>query len=116
MRDDLDRYISIRKKADKRFAQDLLLKAFSVERERPRAVRVATLLRASKAPLVATVSRDLGLPPYSVYQILRMLIERCERLELHVRGTRRDAERNARWILGRVARFYAQGETPHLPL
>ncbi|HEY2591737.1 MAG TPA: putative zinc-binding metallopeptidase [Steroidobacteraceae bacterium] len=106
-----------RRRSDRRgLAQELLLKAFSVERERPRAARVATLLRASKTPLVEAVSRELGLPPYSVYQILRMLIERCERLELYVRGSRRDAERNARWILGRVARFYAQGETPHLAL
>jgi hypothetical protein len=91
-----------RRRSDRRgLAQELLLKAFSVERERP---------------LVEAVSRELGLPPYSVHQILRMLIERCERLELYVRGSRRDAERNARWILGRVARFYAQGETPHLAL
>jgi len=106
-----------RRRSDRRgLAQELLLKAFSAERERPRGVRAATLLRASKTGLVAAVSRELGLPPYSVYQILRMLIERCERLELYVRGSRRDAVRNARWILGRVARFYSQGETPHLPL
>jgi putative zinc-binding metallo-peptidase len=97
-------------------AQQLLLKAFSVERERPRAARAATVLRASKTALVSAVSDELGLPRYSVYQILRMLIERCERLELFVRGSRRDAIRNARWILARVAGFYAQGETPHLPL
>ncbi|MGH8221126.1 MAG: putative zinc-binding metallopeptidase [Steroidobacteraceae bacterium] len=106
-----------RRRSDRRgFAQELLLKAFSVERERPRAVRAGTLLRASRATLVAAVSRELSLPRYSVYQILRMLIERCERLGLYIRGSRRDAERNGRWILGRVARFYAQGETPHLPL
>ena len=106
-----------RRRSDRRgLAQELLLKAFTVERERPRAGRVATLLRREKNPLVEAVSRELGLPSYSVHQILRMLIERCDQLELYVRGSRRDAERNARWILGRVARFYAQGETPHLAL
>ncbi len=106
-----------RRRSDRRgLAQELLLKVFSVERERPRAIRAATLMRGRKSALVAAVSRELGLPRYSVYQILRMLIERCERLGLFVRGSRRDAERNARWILGRVARFYSQGETPHLVL
>ncbi len=97
-------------------AEELLLKVFSVERERPGAIRAATLLRAAKAGLVASASRDLGLERYSVYQILRMLVERCEALKLYVRGSRRDAVRHVRWILGRLARLYAQGETPHLAL
>jgi len=106
-----------RRRSDRRgLAQELLLKVFSVERERADAPRAATLLRARKAELVSSVSRELGLPRYSVYQILRMLIERCEGLALYVRGSRRAAERNARWVLGRLARFYSQGETPHLPL
>jgi hypothetical protein len=106
-----------RRRNDRRgLAQDLLLKAFSVEKERPGAGRAATLLRARKTALIAAVSQELGIERYSVQQILRMLIERCEALELHVRGSRRDAERNARWILGRVARLYSQGETPHLDL
>lgn len=106
-----------RRRSDRRgLAQELLLKIFSVERERAGSPRAATLMRARKSALVGSVSRELGMPRYSVYQILRMLIERCESLELFVRGSRRDAERNARWILGRVARFYSQSETPHLAL
>lgn len=97
-------------------AEELLLKVFSAERERPGAMRAATLLRAAKSGLVASASRQLGLERYSVYQILRMLIERCDALKLHVRGSRRDAVRNVRWILGRIARLYTQGETPHLAL
>ncbi|MGA7825361.1 MAG: hypothetical protein WCA14_14320, partial [Steroidobacteraceae bacterium] len=60
--------------------------------------------------------RELALTPYSVAQILRMLIERSEHLGLYVRGSRRDALRYARWMLGRLAGLYSQGETPHLPL
>lgn len=97
-------------------AQNLLLQVFSVEPERRGALRAATLLRARKVALVAAVSRELGMERYSVYQILRMLIERCDTLDLRLRGSRRSAERNARWVLGRVARFYSQGETPHLDL
>ena len=33
-----------------------------------------------------------------------------------VRGSKREALRNARWVLQRITRFYAQGETPQLPL
>ncbi|MFZ1099368.1 MAG: hypothetical protein WAN26_08180, partial [Steroidobacteraceae bacterium] len=74
------------------------------------------LLRASGRTLTAAVVRELALTPYSVAQILRMLIERSEHLGLYVRGSRRDALRYARWMLGRLAGLYSQGETPHLPL
>ncbi|MGH8228978.1 MAG: putative zinc-binding metallopeptidase [Steroidobacteraceae bacterium] len=106
-----------RRRSDRRgLAEELLLKVFSAERERRGAMRAATLLRASKASLVASAASELGLERYSVFQILRMLVERCEALKLYVHGSRRDALRHVRWILGRVARLYAQGETPHLAL
>ena len=53
---------------------------------------------------------------YSVQQILRIIIERCETLKLYVRGGRRDAVRHSRWMLERLASLYSQGETPLLPL
>lgn len=80
------------------------------------AVRAATLLRAHRNALIASVSRELRLERYSVQQIVRMLIERCESLKLYVRGNRRDAVRSARWLLERLASLYRQGETPHLRL
>jgi len=45
-----------------------------------------------------------------------MIMERCDALKLYVRGNRRDAGRHVRWMLIRLARLYAQGETPHFPL
>jgi hypothetical protein len=51
-----------------------------------------------------------------VQQILRMLIERSEALGLYVRGNKREAVRHSRRMLERITRFYAQGETPQLPL
>ncbi len=97
-------------------AEDLLLKVFRVGAERAGALRAATLLRAQKSELVAAASRELGMERYSVYQIMRMLIDRCDASRLYVRGSGRDAARHVRWIFGRVARLYAQGETPHLSL
>ena len=97
-------------------ADELLRRAFSAERSRRDAPRAATLLRAHLRPLVPAVARGLRLERYSVEQVLRMLIERSERLKLYVYGNRRDALRYSRWMLERLTELYSQGETPHLPL
>jgi hypothetical protein len=97
-------------------AEELLRKLFSGERPRSGAMRAAALLRARKSGIVTSVARELGIERYSVHQILRMLIERCEALRLYVRGSQRAAARHSRWAVTRLARLYAQGETPQLPL
>jgi hypothetical protein len=97
-------------------ADEFLHRLFAPRPMRRGSSRAATLLRANQKSLVAAVSRKLGLERYSVQQIVRMLIERSETLKLYVRGNRRDAVRNARWLLERLAGLYAQGETPHLHL
>jgi hypothetical protein len=97
-------------------ADHLLKKIFTTDLARPGAARAATVLRARKSALVATVSRELGIERYSVYQILRMLIERCDALKLHVRAGRRSARSEVHSMLARLSRLYAQGETPQLPL
>ncbi|HUJ53957.1 MAG TPA: putative zinc-binding metallopeptidase [Steroidobacteraceae bacterium] len=97
-------------------ADELLQRAFTPERLRRGATRAAALLRAHRRRLTGTVARTLGVERYSVEQILRMLIERSERLNLHVRGNCRDALRYSRWMLERLTGLYSQGETPHLPL
>jgi Putative zinc-binding metallo-peptidase len=97
-------------------ADELLRRIFSPERLRKGAVRACALLRAKEKQLTNTVARELAMEPYSVNQILRMLIERCEALKLYVRGNRRDAVGYSRWMLERLASLYSQGETPLLPL
>ena len=97
-------------------ADELLRRAFSPERSRPDAPRAATLLRTALRPLTPAVARALRIERYSVEQVLRMLIERSERLKLYVCGNRRDALRYSRWMLERLTGLYSQGETPHLPL
>jgi hypothetical protein len=97
-------------------ADELLQRAFTPERRRRGALRAATLLRADARRLTGAVARALKVERYSVAQILRMLIERSERLRLHVRGNRRNALRYSRWMLERLTGLYSQGETPHLPL
>jgi hypothetical protein len=97
-------------------ADELLQKVFTRERPLRRRTFAAALLRARKSQLIATVADALGMARYSVEQILRLLIERCDTLKLYVRGSRRDAAYHARWLLERVATAYSQGETPQLLL
>ena len=97
-------------------ADELLQRAFGAERGRKGALRAATLLRTDARRLAGAVARSLRIERYSVEQVLRMLIERSERLRLYVRGNRRDARSYSRWMLERLTGLYAQGETPHLPL
>jgi hypothetical protein len=97
-------------------ADELLRRIFSPERLRKGAARASTMLRAQEKQLTNAVARDLAMEPYSVNQILRMLIERCDALKLYVRGSRRDAVGYSRWMLERLASLYSQGETPQLPL
>ena len=89
---------------------------FSLERPRKDAVRAATLLRAHQRALCVAVSRELGLPRYSVQEIMRTMIDRREALQLYIRGSRRDAVHVSRWLLERLVSLYSQGETPHIPL
>ena len=97
-------------------ADEILKRIFDTQRPRQGATRASSLMRANKNPLVNAVARELVMEPYSLHQILRMLIERSESLKLYVQGSRRDALRHARWMLGRLARLYSQGETPQLRL
>ena len=97
-------------------ADELLQRAFTREPARRGAARAAAVLRAQARPLTGAVARALEVERYSVEQVLRMLIERCTQLQLHVRGNRRDALRYSRWMLERLTGLYSQGATPQLPL
>ena len=78
--------------------------------------RASTFLRAHSLHLVNATMRELDAERYSVEQILRIVVERAEKLRLWVRGSRRDALRHARWMLVYLTRLYAQGESPRLSL
>jgi hypothetical protein len=96
-------------------ADELLRKIFSAERAM-HSMRACTLLRTIKPSVIGAVAAEAGVERYTVLQIHKMVVERSERLKLHVRGSRRDALRHSRWMLLRLTRMYGQGETPHLAL
>ena len=92
----------------------LLERVFTPERLNARARRASTFLRAHSLELVNSTMRELHAERYSVEQILKIAVERAEKLGLWVRGSRRDASRHARWMLVYLTRLYAQGESPRL--
>lgn len=97
-------------------ADVMLGKVFSPERHRRTTPRASSLMRSARNELVDAVVRESGVARYSAFQILRMLIERSEQLRLYPRGSRRDALRNARWVLARLVRLYADSTSPQLRL
>jgi hypothetical protein len=94
----------------------LLDRIFTDEKSAGRDLRAATLLRTHRTALVSSAMRELDTERYCVEQILRMVIERSEKLRLWVRGSQRDALRHARWMIVYLTRLYEQGESPTLAL
>jgi hypothetical protein len=97
-------------------ADELLQRVFTSRPARADVPRAAAFLRGARKSLVAAVVRELGVERYDVWQMLRMAIERSEKLDLHLRGSRRDAQRHARWVIERLLRIYKQIESPHQSL
>ena len=94
----------------------LLERVFIAERNGAKARRASTFLRANEESLIKATLRDTKAARYSVEQILRIAVERADKLGLWVRGSRRDALRAARWMVVYLTRLYAQGESPTLAL
>jgi hypothetical protein len=100
----------------KTVTDQLLERVFTGERPRTHARRASTFLRANTARLVDFALRVRVAERYSIEQILRIAIDRAGKLDLWVRGNRRDALRHARRMLVYLTRLYAQGESPRLSL
>ena len=84
-------------------ADELLLKVFTAaprDRNRPKA---ASVLRELRSPLRRQIVRSGAFSEYLVHQVLRLMIERCESLNLYLRGSRRDLQPNLRWVIARLA-------------
>jgi hypothetical protein len=96
--------------------EHMLERLFMAERPAAHARRASTFLRAHTLGLVNAVMRELPAERYSVEQILRIVIERADKLGLWLRGSQRLALRQARRMLVNLTRLYAQGESPRLSL
>ncbi len=97
-------------------ADELLLKVFTaVPRGRTR-LKAATLLRELRQPLRQQIQRSGAFSEYLVHQVLRLMIERCEALNLYVRGSRRELKSHLLWVIGRLAESYEERRLPRVSL
>jgi hypothetical protein len=97
-------------------ADELLLKVFTaVPRGRTR-LKAATLLRELRQPLRQQIQRSGAFSEYLVHQVLRLMIERCEALNLYVRGPRRELRAHLLWVVGRLAESHEERQLPRVSL
>jgi hypothetical protein len=90
-------------------ADELLLKVFSTA---PR----GRVLRELRNPLRQQVVRSGAFSEYLVHQVLRLMIERCEALNLYVRGSRRPLKGQLLWVIARLAESYEERQLPRVAL
>jgi putative zinc-binding metallo-peptidase len=97
-------------------ADELLLKVFTAApraRGRPKAARV---LREMRHSLRQRILRSGAFSEYLVHQVLRLMIERCEALDLYLRGSRRELKAHLLWVIARLAESYEERQLPRVSL
>jgi hypothetical protein len=97
-------------------ADELLLKVFTaapLRRDRPKA---ASVLREMRTALRQGVLRSGAFSEYLVHQVLRLMIERCESLNLYLRGSRRELKPHLLWLIARLAESYEERQLPRVSL
>jgi hypothetical protein len=97
-------------------ADELLLKIFTTSPKRRTAPKAARILRELRNPLRHQIVRSGAFSEYLVHQVLRLMIERCEALDLYVRGTRRELKGHLLWVIGRLAESYEERQLPRVAL
>ena len=97
-------------------ADELLLKVFTAAprvRGVPKASRV---LRELRNPLRQRIMRSGAFSEYLVHQVLRLMIERCDSLNLYLRGSRRELGAQLLWVIARLAESYEERQLPRVSL
>jgi hypothetical protein len=97
-------------------ADELLLKVFTTVPRNRAAPKAASVLRDMRTDLRQRIQRSGAFSEYLVHQVLRLMIERCEALNLYVRGSRRELKAELLWVVGRLAESYEERKLPRLAL
>jgi hypothetical protein len=97
-------------------ADELLLKVFTAAPRTRRAAKAATVLRELRYPLRQQIVRSGAFSEYLVHQVLRLMIERCEALNLYVRGPRRELKPHLKWVIARLAESHEERQLPRVSL
>jgi hypothetical protein len=97
-------------------ADELLLKVFTnVPRSRA-APKAASVVRELRNPLRQQLVEAGAFSEYLVHQVLRLVVARCEQLDLYVRGPRRELKGHLIWLVGRLAESYEERQLPRVAL
>jgi hypothetical protein len=97
-------------------ADELLLKVFTAAPRNRSSLKAASLLRELRNPLRQQIVRTGAFSEYLVHQVLRLMIERCDSLNLYVRGPRRELKTHLLWAIARLAESYEERQLPRLSL
>jgi Putative zinc-binding metallo-peptidase len=97
-------------------ADELLLKVFITAPRRSNAPKAASVLRELRNPLRQQFVRTGSFSEYLVHQVLRLMIERCEALNLYLRGSRRELKPHLVWVIARLAESYEERQLPRVAL
>jgi Putative zinc-binding metallo-peptidase len=97
-------------------ADELLLKVFTPAPRDRASPKAASVLRELRNPLRQQILRSGPFSEYLVHQVLRLMIERCESLDLHLRGSRRDLRPHLLWVIARLAESYEERRLPRVSL
>ncbi len=97
-------------------ADDLLLKVFTNSPRSRSAVKAATVLRDMRNSLRQQILRSGAFSEYLVHQVLRLMIERCESLNLYLRGPRRELKSHLLWVIARLSESYEERQLPRVAL
>jgi hypothetical protein len=97
-------------------ADELLLKVFTTAPRRRSAPKAASVLRELRNSLRQQIVRSGAFSEYLVHQVLRLMVDRCEALDLYVRGSRRELKGQLVWVIARLAESYEERQLPRVAL
>jgi hypothetical protein len=97
-------------------ADELLLNIFTAAPRRGGAPKAASVLRELRNPLRQQLVRSGAFSEYLVHQVQRLMIERCESLNLYLRGSRRELRPHLVWVIARLAESYEERQLPRVAL
>jgi hypothetical protein len=97
-------------------ADELLLKVFTAAPRDRNLPKASSLLREWRNPLRQQIQRSGAFSEYLVFQVMRLMIERCDSLNLHVRGSRRGLKAQLSWVIARLAESYEERQLPRVSL
>jgi hypothetical protein len=97
-------------------ADELLLKVFTAVPRTASSPKAASIVREMRNSLRQQIVHSGAFSEYLVHQVLRLIVERCESLNLYVRGPRRELKTHLLWAIARLAESYEERQLPRVAL